>query len=151
MAELGGNGIVFSFNGREVGNGRFHPALLQLNADGSGTIQNSNNIVTEVPLQQVAFGEEYITDLQFDPGNTTLIGAGGNPPVVRRGGSGTMTATELLLGILLAAFLHFGLPAFQHFFTAFHRFAGQVLFRTEQFHQQAVAALPHLVQLDFGR
>lgn len=102
LAELVGSGTVFSFNGREVGNGRFHPALLELNADGSGRIQNSNNIVTEVPLQQVAFGEEYITDLQFDPGNTTLIGAGGNPPDMRRGGSGAITITELLLGVLLA-------------------------------------------------
>ena len=100
IAELAGNLIVLTFNGREVGNGRFHPALLELSADGTGRIQNSNNIVTEVPLQQVAFGEEYITDLMFDPGNTTLIGVGGNPPADRRGGSGA--ASGLLLGILLA-------------------------------------------------
>lgn len=71
--ELVGNGIVFTMNAREVGNGRFHPALLEIDMNGTGRIQNSDNVIVEVPLQQVNFGDEYITDLMFDPGNTTLI------------------------------------------------------------------------------
>ena len=73
IEELVGNGIVFTFNGREVGNGRFHPALFELRADGTGQIQNSNNVIVENPLQEVDFGDEYVTTLIFDPGNTTLI------------------------------------------------------------------------------
>lgn len=91
--ELIGNGIVFAFDGREIGNGRFHPALLELNADGSGRIQNSDNIVVEVPLQQVDFGAEYVTDLVFDPGNTTLItGTLPSPNPVPGGGGGGATS-----------------------------------------------------------
>jgi len=73
FSELAGNGIVFTFNGREVGNGRFHPALLELDANGTGQIQNSNNVIVENPLQEVDFGDEYVTTLIFDPGNTTII------------------------------------------------------------------------------
>ncbi|MGI9271572.1 MAG: hypothetical protein ACR2QT_07350 [Woeseiaceae bacterium] len=73
VGELAGNGIVFTFNGREIGNGRFHPALFELNANGTGQIQNSNNIIVENPLQEVDFGDEYVTTLIFDPGNTTII------------------------------------------------------------------------------
>jgi hypothetical protein len=72
-AELVGDTLVFTFNGREVDNGRFHPALLELNADGTGRIQNSDNVPSLDPLLEVAFGAEYITDLTFDPGNTTVI------------------------------------------------------------------------------
>lgn len=75
MDELVGAGLVFTFNAREVGNGRFHPALLELNADGTGRIQNSNNVITESPLETVDFGEEYITDINYDPGSTTLLTA----------------------------------------------------------------------------
>jgi hypothetical protein len=73
VAELVGDGVVLTFNAREIDNGRFHPALFELNADGTGRIQNSNNIHTLDPLNEVDFGEEYITDLMFDPGNTTVI------------------------------------------------------------------------------
>lgn len=73
IGELVGNGIVFTFNGREVGNGRYHPALFELDANGTGQIQNSNNIIVENPLEEVDFGDEYITTLVFDPGNTTII------------------------------------------------------------------------------
>ncbi len=73
VAELVGAGTVLTFNGREVDNGRFHPALLELDADGSGQIQNSNNVPTLVPLLEVDFGAEYITDLGFDAGNTTVL------------------------------------------------------------------------------
>lgn len=101
--ELVGNGVVFIFNGKEVGNGRFHPALLELNSDGTGRIQNSDNIIVEIPLQQVDFGEEYITDLVFDPGNTTLItGTVENPPPKRNGG-GSMSPLAIVVLILLLA------------------------------------------------
>lgn len=105
-AELVGSGIVFTFNGREVGNGRFHPALLELNSDGTGRIQNSDNIIVEAPLQQVDFGSEYITDLMFDPGNTTLItGAVVNPRPKRGGGATALFANSVLLIFALFAAL----------------------------------------------
>jgi hypothetical protein len=86
VAELVGNGLVLEFDGREIDNGRFHPALLQLNADGTGTIQNSNNTPTLDPLLEVDFGEEYITNLVFDPGNLTVLNR--PPPVTPGGDSG---------------------------------------------------------------
>ena len=73
IAELTGSELVFSFDGREIDSQRFHPALFELRADGTGRIQNSNNTPTLEPLLQVQFGEEYINDLIFDAGNTTLI------------------------------------------------------------------------------
>lgn len=82
VAELVGGGIVFRFNGREIDTGRFHPALLELNANGTGRIQNSNNVPSLNPLNEVDFGEEYITDLAFDPGNLTLVA------IQSRGGGG---------------------------------------------------------------
>ncbi len=69
-SELVGDDVVFTFNGREVDTGRFHPALFELRADGTGRIQNSNNAPAGDPID---FGAEYITDLMFDPGNTTLL------------------------------------------------------------------------------
>jgi len=105
VAELVGNGIVFTFNGREVGNGRFHPALLELDMNGTGRIQNSDNVIVEMPLQQVAFGEEYITDLMFDPGNTTLIAGPVTNPPNPGGSSGASSPWEiaaLILAFLLA-------------------------------------------------
>lgn len=73
IAELVGNDIVLTYNAREVGNGRFHPALFELRANGTGQIQNSDNVITENPFQQINFGDEYVNDLLFDPGNTTVI------------------------------------------------------------------------------
>ena len=98
VAELAGNGIVFTFNGKEIGNGRFHPALLELNSDGTGRIQNSDNIIVENPLQQINFGDEYINDLAFDPGNTTLL-TGELPPKKKKGGGAFsfLTIASLLL------------------------------------------------------
>ena len=70
LSELAGIDPVFLFNGRELNTGRFHPALFQLNADGSGSIQNSNN----VPFgDQIDFGAEYITNLSVDPSSLTLV------------------------------------------------------------------------------
>jgi hypothetical protein len=79
-AELVGNGPILTFNAREVGTGRFHPPLLELRANGIGRLQNSDNVPIENPRVEVNFGEEYITDLIFDPGNTTLITDPPEPP-----------------------------------------------------------------------
>ena len=77
VSELVGTGIVFEFNGREVDTGRYHPALVQLNADGTGIIQNSNNKGGINPASgmevDVDFGEEYITELTFIPSTLTII------------------------------------------------------------------------------
>jgi len=73
----GAGGLLF--NGREVGTGRYHPALLQLNNDGTGSIRNSNNTGGVNPgsgeVVDVNFGEEYITELTFDPAQLTLVAA----------------------------------------------------------------------------
>ena len=106
--ELVGNGIVFTMNAREVGNGRFHPALLEIDSDGTGRIQNSDNVIVEVPLQQVNFGDEYITDLMFDPGNTTLIvetpvlPPPPTDPVPFSGGSGATSIVDIGVLVTLA-------------------------------------------------
>jgi hypothetical protein len=94
VAELVGNGVVLEFDGLEIDNGRFHPALLQLNADGTGIIQNSNNTPSLNPLVEVDFGEEYINDLVFDPGNLTVLNR--PPPTTPdsdSGGGGCFIAT----------------------------------------------------------
>ncbi|MFK8029364.1 MAG: hypothetical protein AB8G18_03930 [Gammaproteobacteria bacterium] len=96
VAELVGGAVVFTFNGRENDNGRFHPALFELRADGTGRIQNSDNIVTQAPFLQVNFGAEYNNDLMFDAGNTTLLTASAAPPpdpvvVDNGGGSGGLS------------------------------------------------------------
>lgn len=103
VAELDGATLVFTFNGREIDNGRFHPALFQLNADGTGLIQNSNNVVQQNPLIQVGFGEEYITDLTFDPGNLTLFTdpAAPPPPPVNFGSSSGGGAVSLVFFVAL--------------------------------------------------
>ena len=72
-SELVDNGFIISLNAREIDNGRFHPALFELLSDGTGRIQNSDNIHTLDPLLQVNFGDEYITDLIFVPSELTLI------------------------------------------------------------------------------
>ena len=97
--ELAGDGVIFTFNAREIDNGRFHPALFELSADGTGRIQNSNNIPTEEPLVNVDFGEEYITDLIFDTGNLTLIAGDNN------GSGGGSISFVLLLGLGFIKFL----------------------------------------------
>lgn len=79
-AELVGRGVILSFNAREIDTMRFHPPVFELSSDGTGLLQNSNNTPTLEPLVTVSFGEEYITDLVFDPGNTTLITENPEPP-----------------------------------------------------------------------
>lgn len=70
VSELSGSDPVFVFNGREIGTGRFHPALFQLNSDGTGSIRNSNNVPDGE--NAIDFGSEYITNLTFDPSTTTI-------------------------------------------------------------------------------
>ena len=107
VAELVGAGVVLTFNGREIDNRRFHPALFELNADGTGRIQNSNNIHTLDPLNELDFGEEYITELMFDPGNTTVIaGTVVVPPCCAiDSGGGSISAFELF--VMLALFFFY--------------------------------------------
>ena len=102
IAELSGSDLVFRFDGREINNGRFHPALFELRADGTGRIQNSNNTPTLEPLLEVEFGEEYINDLVFDAGNTTLITETVDP---RSSGSGAFSFVEWLILSLFASWV----------------------------------------------
>ena len=75
---------------------------MELYADGTGRIQNSNNIHTVDPLLEVNFGDEYITDLSFDVSGTTLftIVDEDEPVQVESGPSGSV-AWFLLLFIVL--------------------------------------------------
>ena len=81
ISELVGTNPVFTFNGFEFDTGRYHPALLELNSDGTGRIQNSNNNgptttnITTGELVDVGFGEEYITDLTFNASTFTIAAA----------------------------------------------------------------------------
>ena len=76
--ELDGTGLVFEFNARELNQtpGRYHPPVIRLNSDGTGLIQNSNNMGGVNPATMmnvdVDFGEEYQTGLTFVPGGLTL-------------------------------------------------------------------------------
>ena len=94
VSELVGSDPVFFFDGREVGTGRYHPALFQLNSDGTGSIRNSNNSGGTNPssgeVVDVDFGEEYITDLTFDPGQLTLAAAVPVPAAIWLFGSGLL-------------------------------------------------------------
>jgi hypothetical protein len=76
VAELVGADPVFVFDGREVDTGRYHPALFQLNGDGTGSIRNSNNMGGVNPgsgqVVNVDYGQEYISNLGFDPNQLTL-------------------------------------------------------------------------------
>lgn len=72
LSELVGIGPVFTFNAREVGTPRFHPPIIVLNSDGTGLIQNSNNEPNGNPINA---GDEYITDLSFNPATLTIAAA----------------------------------------------------------------------------
>jgi len=65
-------------------------------SDGTGTIQNSNNVPTQGV--EVDFGEEYITNLAFDPGNLTIVEA---PLAI--GPSGSSAVSPLMSAVLLLA------------------------------------------------
>lgn len=94
VSELVGSDSVFVFDGREVDTGRYHPALFQLNSDGTGSIRNSNNFGGVNPssnqVVDVDFGEEYITDLTFDPSQLTIAAAVPVPAAVWLFGSGLL-------------------------------------------------------------
>jgi hypothetical protein len=76
LADLGG-GLVFELDAREVGTGRYHPPILQLFNDGTGLFRNSNNSGGTNPVTgqvvDVDYGDEYITELAFDPQALTLV------------------------------------------------------------------------------
>lgn len=76
ISELVGTDSVFLFNGRELDTGRYHPSLLQLNANGTGSIRNSNNMGGVNPssnmVVDVDFGQEFITQLAFNPSALTI-------------------------------------------------------------------------------
>jgi hypothetical protein len=73
VSELVGNDMVFVFDGHEDGTGRFHPAIFVLNSDGTGLMQNSDNTGAGPNMDiDVDFGEEYITELTFNPSTLTI-------------------------------------------------------------------------------
>ncbi len=79
LEDVMGRGLVFEFSAREVGAavGRYHPPLLQLFNDGTGSIRNAansggNNPATGVPVN-VEVGDEYVHTFAFDPGSLTLV------------------------------------------------------------------------------
>lgn len=69
-------GSTFLLNAREVDTGRYHPPIVQLNATGAGSLQNSNNFGGVNPVTgmkvDVDFGEEYLVDLSFAPADLTI-------------------------------------------------------------------------------
>ena len=68
--------VGFTFNGRELDTGRFHPALLTLDSVGTGSLTNSNNFSTSPPAPRnviVDFGDEYDVSLSFDASSLTLV------------------------------------------------------------------------------
>ena len=88
--------VSFTFNGREVNTGRFHPAYLTLDSAGTGTLYNSDNVSVMPPANKnldVDFGDEYDLDLSFDASTLTLV-AVPEP-----------AALSLIVGILAAATL----------------------------------------------
>lgn len=82
VSELVGTDNVLVFDGREIDNGRFHPALFVLNSDGTGSIRNSNNIISLDPLNEIDFGDEYISSLVFDANTLTLVPTPGALPLL---------------------------------------------------------------------
>jgi hypothetical protein len=78
MSELTGTDPVFILNAREFNTGRYHPTLFELYSNGTGVVQNSNNSgpTTTNPatgqLVNVNFGEEYISNLTFNPATATI-------------------------------------------------------------------------------
>lgn len=98
VAELAGEAVVFLFDGREIGTGRFHPARLELRGDGTGLLQNSNNQPGEDASSTIIAGAEYIVDLAFDPGNTTVLR-------ITPSGGGSSSGGATLLAIALVPWL----------------------------------------------
>jgi hypothetical protein len=76
VSELVGEGLVFEFDGRELGTGRYHPPLFELFSDGTGRLRNSNNTGGINPATGVEvnamIGDEYVTELGFEPTTLTI-------------------------------------------------------------------------------
>jgi len=108
VSELVGDGVVLTVDNREIDYGTYHSAIFELRADGTGRIQNSNNIVTLDPLNEVDFGEEYIADLRFDPGNTTIFTNVRLTDIdTRQIGSGSISVLDLFVMLtLMLVFLY---------------------------------------------
>lgn len=77
VSELVGTGLVFEFDGRELGTGRYHPPIIQLMSDGTGSIRNSNNTGGINPFTgvevNVEIGDEYVTTLGFEPSGLSIV------------------------------------------------------------------------------
>ncbi len=67
---------AFELNAREDNTGRYHPALLVINRDGTGSIRNSDNQggINPGSMREVdvMIGEEYVTNLSFSPSDLTI-------------------------------------------------------------------------------
>jgi hypothetical protein len=95
-------GVIFTFNGREIDNRRFHPSLFVLRENDTGTLQNSNNIHTDDPVNPITvdFGEEYITQLSFQDCITLVVGTNAAPECERsrsRSGGGFVAPADMVL------------------------------------------------------
>lgn len=101
IIELAGEAVVFLFDGREIGTGRFHPARLELRANGVGLLQNSNNQPGDGADSTIAAGSEYIMDLAFDPGNTTVLRVTGSEGDSLSGGGAAVFTVALLPWLLV--------------------------------------------------
>ncbi len=102
LAELvpdGPDGLLFVFDAREferLDRARYHPPQILLYENGTGLLRNSNNssgnTQTVNPATglrvDVDFGDEYVTRIEFDPSDITLVA-----PIIPEPGTG------LLLGL----------------------------------------------------
>lgn len=105
IGELVGAEMALRFDAREIDTGRFHPPVLTLGTNGTGRLLNSNNVPTLDPRQDVEPGSEYINNLMFDAGNTTIItgtgaGAGAGASASGGGGSGSVNLWALVVMVL---------------------------------------------------
>jgi len=112
IAELAGTGTVLTFNAREINTGRYTPPILTLDAGARGRLQNSNNVPSVDPLVTVDFGEEYISNLLFDPGNTTIIRASGTNIIDDDDDGGTIC---IISSIVSGTYLEPGLKRLREF------------------------------------
>lgn len=110
VAELVGGGTVLTVDAREINTGRYTPPQLTLNANARGRLQNSNNVPSVEPLETVDFGEEYISNLLFDPGNTTVITASGGGVIDDEGGT-----VCIISNIVTGTYLESGLKKLREF------------------------------------